>query len=151
MARKRGRPRLGKKASDHFNTRLDPRIKRKLERAAKRNDRTLSKEIQERLRASVETARIPTSQQAAELVDIVGEVLTIFLNAETKEASDPPFDWRRHPFDRDALKTAIGLTLDQLGARGAPASSRFTLFDTTPADAGRTAASIAVHMLKRRQ
>jgi hypothetical protein len=151
MARKRGRPRLGKKASDHFNTRLDPRIKRALQRAAKRNDRTLSKEIQERLRASVETARIPTSQQAAELVDAVGEVLTVFLNAETKKDSDPPFDWRRHAFDREALKIAIGLALDQLGARGAPGPSRFSLFDTTPADAGRTAASAAAVMLKRRK
>jgi len=150
MARKRGRPRLRKTASDHFNTRLDPRLKRKLERAAKRIDRTLSKEIQERLRASEETARVPTSQQAAELIDLAAEVLTVFLNAETKEEADPPFDWRKDAFDRDALKAALALAIDHFGAKGTPGASRYTLFDTTPAEAGRTAASVASVMLQRR-
>jgi len=151
MAKKPGRPRLGVDKSTHFNTRLDPRIKRELERAAKRNRRPLSKEIQERLRESVEAPRIPANQQAKELVHLVGELFRIFQAAETKDASDPPFDWRRDPFDRDALKAAISLALDHFGARGTPGPSRYTLFDTTPADAGRTAASVAAVTLGGRR
>jgi hypothetical protein len=59
MARKR-RPGGGRKpasssgAAKHFNTRIAPDVRRRLEQEAERNNRTLSREIESRLRESVE-------------------------------------------------------------------------------------------------
>ena len=147
MARKRGRKPLGKEGSAHFNTRIDPSIKRQIEKDAKKRGRTISREIQERLRASVVVPRTPTSRRAAEVAYIAGQIAAI-LQAADREEGSKPFNWRENPFDLAALKAAFAATLDQFGPSTEPGPSRYTLFDTTPADAGRQIAAIVGYLLR---
>src|SRR4051812_41564253 len=57
MVRKRapggGRKARGEAPAEHFNTRITPEVRRQLEREADRNGRTLSREIEDRLKDSL--------------------------------------------------------------------------------------------------
>ena len=148
-ARKRapgaGRKPRGEGPAQHLTFRLAPEVRQQLELEAKRNNRTLSHEVELRLRASVAMPARQGDRQSRALAYLVGQIATVFQAADRKDDT-PEFNWRSDPFDFVALKSAIAQLLDRLAPKGEPGPSRYTLF-TDPEDAGRMISGLVLTML----
>jgi hypothetical protein len=129
MARKRapggGRKPRGEGAAVHFNTRIAPEIRRRLERDAKRNKRSLSHEIEERLKDSIGIGK--PDEQIRALCYLIGRLADLLACMERGTAlhaiatQNAGFDWRSNRADFEAFKSAIVRLLDYLAPSGEPA------------------------------
>jgi TraY domain-containing protein len=150
MARKRapggGRKPRGEGPAVHFNTRIAPEIKRRLERDAKRSGRSLSREIELRLADAIKNAPEAGDQTRA-LAYLITQAARIAQTAERRPGT-APFDWRRNRFDFETFKTAVVHLLDRLAPAGMAGESTYA--DTTietPEQMGRNFASIVLMFL----
>jgi hypothetical protein len=140
-----GRKPRGEGPAQHFTTRLAPEVRQQLQLEAQRNNRTLSHEVELRLRASVAMPARQADRQSRALAYLVGQIVTIFRSADRQENTSE-FNWRADPFDYAALRSAIVQILDHLAPPGEPGPTRYTLFRDVE-DAARIVASIVLMQL----
>jgi TraY domain len=142
MARKRapggGRKAKGAGPAVHFNTRIAPEVRRRLEQDAKRNKRTLSREIELRLADSIREAPEADAQTKA-LCYLISQAAAIGRTVERSGGAE--FNWRTSRFDFEAFKLAVVQVLDRLAPGGENEASRYSLFET-PEEMGRTITSM---------
>jgi hypothetical protein len=118
--------------------RVKPEVRARLERDAKREKRSLSREVEIQLDA-LSAAPRPDAQMRG-LCYLVTQIAKI---AEAFDRSaDPEFSWRDNRFDFEAFKYALLQVLDQLAPTGSAGDSRYPLEPTTPERMGRLIASI---------
>jgi hypothetical protein len=130
----------------HFNTRITPEVRRRLEIDAKRNGNSLSREIELRLSDSIQRAPKADSSTRA-LAYLIAQLAKILETAERKDR-ERPFDWRSNRFDFEAFKYAIVQLLDRLAPAVEIESGRYVLFET-PREAGTVAATAVLALLER--
>jgi TraY domain len=149
MARKRapggGRKPRGVGPAVHFNTRIAPDVRRRLERDARRNGRSLSHEIEVRLTDSIREAPAADVQTRA-LCYLISQVAEIGRVVGLERSSGSEFNWRTNRFDFEAFRAAIAHLLDRLAPTGEIEASRYPLFETSEA-MGRSIGSHAMAYL----
>src|SRR5262245_45161863 len=122
MARKR-KPGGGRKPGSaagpavHFNTRIAPEIRRRLEQEAKRNKRSLSQEIEFRLKDSFDFPEWVQKQFGENHhYALAYLVARIAIGVESK--TDGRCCWRKDPFTGKALRAGIDLILQRVIPEG---------------------------------
>src|SRR5262245_2030676 len=123
--------------------RVDPEVRARLERDAKRAGRSLSFEVELQLDAISAAPRADTHTRA--LCYLIAQVAKIAQTLE-REAAAPQFSWRDNRFDFEAFKCAITQVLDRLAPNGEVGSSRYPT-EQTPEELGRTAAALVFALL----
>ena len=142
---KSGRKPRGQGPAEHFNTRIAPEIRRRLERDAKKNKRSLSREIELRLADSIHAASEAGDQTRA-LCYLITQVAKVAQAAEQTSEGEP-FNWRTNRFDFESFKLAIGRLLEEHAPVGEIGASRYTLFRDAE-DMGRTTAAAVLTYLR---
>jgi hypothetical protein len=95
--------------------RVDPSVRTRLERDAKRAGRTLSRETELVLTDAFRGAEKTTAETRA-LCYLIGQIVEAARNQE--RTADPEFNWRHNRFDFEALKCAVIEVLDRLAPAG---------------------------------
>src|SRR5262245_51272001 len=121
MARKRapggGRKSRGSGPAVHFNTRIAPEIRQRLVQEAERNERSLSLEIENRLKNSLEFPKWVQKNfgenHNAALARLIARA------ADGVESVTGGRCWLEDPFTAHALRACIDLLLRQLIPEGA--------------------------------
>jgi hypothetical protein len=123
--RGRGRPALqGKRKTSAFNTRLDEATRLGLERAAARSGRSLSHEIQHRLRQSLEAppTRTKSFSERPEDHALAGLIIelasTIRLHCTPMPLPPERPSWRESPYFFTVLRIACLMLLQRLQPEG---------------------------------
>jgi len=141
-ARKGAGRKLGKTRKVAVLARLAPEIRKQLEREAKRGKRSLSAEIESRLR---DTMLPRPDDQTRALTYVIANIVAILKLSATENRE---FDWRTNRFDFEALKGAVVQLLDwlapnaELETRSLVVHGLLGAFNVTPEEAARTAAGI---------
>jgi hypothetical protein len=143
-----GRKPRGEGAAIHFNSRIAPEVRRRLEIDAARNGRSLSHEIEVRLADSVRVAPQPDEPTRA-FAYLIGELATILRVAE-RLPQEAAFDWTRSRFDFEAFRYAVLHLLERLAPVGEAEHGRYPLFES-PEQAGRVALHTVLALLEREE
>jgi hypothetical protein len=123
--------------------RVAPEVRARLERDAKRANRSLSSEVELRLDAIGAAPRADTHTRA--LCYLIAQAAKIAQTLERTAA--PEFSWRDNRFDFEAFKCAVTQILDRLAPAGEVGSSRYPI-GQTPEEIGRTAAQLVFALLR---
>jgi hypothetical protein len=95
--------------------RVDPSVRARLERDAKRAGRSLSNEAELALSDAFRAAEQPTAETKA-LCYLIKQVVEAARNQE--RTADPEFSWRDNRFDFEAFRCAVIEVLDRLAPAG---------------------------------
>jgi len=95
--------------------RVDPTIRARLERDAKRAGRSLSSEAELALSDAFRAAEEPAAETRA-LCYLIKQVVEAARNQE--RTADPEFSWRENRFDFEAFRYAVIEVLDRLAPAG---------------------------------
>jgi hypothetical protein len=123
-----GRKPLGDAPKVNFNTKIDADLRGQLDREAKKNNRSLSREIELRLRASLgapSPGKEPKEVKDRYLVALFYIIGQIFRHL-------PPGDMRTDGFRFKAFRVAIGWVLDRLAPSGPLEVPAYVNPDVTP-------------------
>jgi hypothetical protein len=103
--------------------RVEPTVRKRLERDAKRSGRSLSREAELTLEDAFREAE-PTTAETHALCYLIRQIVEVARNLE--RTAGPEFGWRDNRFDFEAFKYAVIEVLDRLAPAGeVDAASRY--------------------------
>jgi hypothetical protein len=101
--------------SDTFTTRITPDLKMALEQEAGRNSRSLSQEIELRLRHSIKQPKRRENAMGASPHADLGIIVAQLAAGVTRITGE---NWRKGAFSFEALRSAVEFALSQLAPMG---------------------------------
>lgn len=106
-----GRKRDGDETKVYFNSRIDPDLRKELEAAAEASGRSLSAEIEERLRNSL----VPAGK-----LDEATRALTLLIAEASKETADGKRNWTNDPHFHIAFRRAVTAIINMASDASTP-------------------------------